>query len=201
MNLFGTPLSAAVAAFLFAGSSPDDVCRWQQSLADARDISTAAAAAAATGKTEEAVRLYQDAMIFGRKAALALHEHCSSVDDVDHDSDSSSSTTDKHNEGDVESPLDWLVALYRDSALTRIQMNDVEGARKDAWGACLYSQNTDISSLECLANVCEAGGDDMGRLMALKNIIQLDDNDVQLNSQRRSEIETIIGELEEKLKA
>ena len=45
----------------------------------------------------------------------------------------------------------------------------------------------------------------MGRLMALKNIIKLDDtksnDDEQLDSQRRSEIETVIAELEEKLKA
>lgn len=200
MNLFGTPLSAAVAAFLFAGSSPDDVGRWQQSLSDARDISAEAADAAASGKNEEAARLYQDAMIFGRKAALALHEHGIVLADSSFD-----------NKCDEESPLDWLIALYRDSALTRIQLDDVEGARKDAWGACLYSQNTDISSLECLAKVCEAGGDDMGRLMALKNVIQLDDtkskndddddDDEQLDSQRRSEIENAIGELEEKLKA
>ena len=203
MYLFGTPLSAAVVAFLFSGSSPDDVARWQQSLSDAKDISAEAADAAASGKTEEAVRLYQDAMIFGRKAALALHEHGSVVDDAVDDSDCSSSD----NNDDEESSLDWLIALYRDSASTRIQLDDVEGARKDAWGACLYSQNTDISSLECLAKVCEAGGDDMGRLMALKNIIQLDDkftksnDDEQLDSQRRSEIETSIRELEAKLKA
>ena len=201
MNLlFGTPLSAALAAFLFAGSSPDDVCRWQQSLSDARDITAEAADAAASGKTEEAVRLYQDAMIFGRKAALALHEHGDAAVGDAVDSDCSSD-----NNGDEESPLDWLIALYRDSALTRIRLDDVEGARKDAWGACLYSQNTNISSLECLAKVCEAGGDDMGRLMALKNIIKLDDtksnDDEQLDSQRRSEIETVIAELEEKLKA
>ena len=166
----------------------------------ARDITAEAADAAASGKTEEAVRLYQDAMIFGRKAALALHEHGDAAVGDAVDSDSSSD-----NNGDEESPLDWLIALYRDSALTRIQLDDVEGARKDAWGACLYSQNTDISSLERLAKVCEAGGDDMGRLMALKNIIKLDDtksnDDEQLDPQRRSEIETVIAELEEKLKA
>ena len=201
MNLFGTPLSAAVAAFLFAGSpsSPDDVGRWQQSLSDAREISAEAAGAAASGKNEEAVRLYEDAMVFGRKAALALHEHGRSVEGDAVDSDSSSDNIDE------ESPLDWLIALYRNSALTRIRLDDVEGARKDAWGACLYSQNTDVVSLECLAKVCDAGGDDMGQLMALKNIIQLDNNkpsgSKKLDPQRRNEIESAIEDLEEKLKA
>ena len=119
-------------------------------------------------------------MIFGRKAALALHE-----DGADIDGDSS--------------PLDWLIALYRNSSLTRIKLQDVDGARKDAWGACLYSQNEDIASLECLAKVCEAGEDDMGQLMALKNILQLDDKDSQLDSERRKEIESSVDDLKTKL--
>jgi hypothetical protein len=195
MNLLGTPLSAVVAAFLFAGSSPDEtnVARWQQSLSDARDISAEAAEAAASGNTEEAVRLYEDAMIFGRKAAVALHER-GVVGDA---SDSDLSVDD-------ESPLDWLIGIFRDSALMRIQLDDIDGARKDAWGACLYSQNADIASLECLAKVCEAGGDDMGRLMALKNILQLDDtakDDKKLDSKGRRGIESAVRHLETKLKA
>ena len=183
MNLFGTPLSAAaVTAVLFAGSSPDDpnIARWQQSLRDARDISAEAAGVASAGRDEEAVRLYEDAMIFGRKAALALHEEGA---DIDGDS----------------SPLDWLIALYRNSSLTRIKLQDVDGARKDAWGACLYSQNEDIASLECLAKVCEAGEDDMGQLMALKNILQLDDKVSQLDSERRKAIESSVDALKTKL--
>ena len=178
MNLFGTPLSAAVAAVLFAGSSPDDpnIARWQQSLRDARDISAEAAGMASAGKDEEAVRLYEDAMIFGRKAALALHE-----------------------DGADTSSLDWLIALYRNSSLTRIKLQDIDGARKDAWGACLYSQNEDIASLECLAKVCEAGEDDMGQLMALKNILQLDDKGSQLDLERRNEIESSVDALKTKL--
>jgi len=195
MNLLGTPLSAVVAAFLFAGSSPDEtnVARWQQSLSDARDISAEAAEAAASGNTEEAVRLYEDAMIFGRKAAVALHERGV----VGDSSDSDLSV-------DEESPLDWLIGIFRDSALMRIQLDDIDGARKDAWGACLYSQNADITSLECLAKVCEAGGDDMGQLMALKNILQLDDtakDDKKLDSKGRRGIESAVRHLETKLKA
>ena len=185
MNLFGTPLSAAVAAILFAGSSPDDpnIARWQQSLRDARDISVEAAGMASAGKDEEAVRLYEDAMIFGRKAALALHE------------DGAETSV----SSDGETPLDWLIALYRNSSLTRIKLQDVDGARKDAWGACLYSQNEDIASLECLEKVCEAGEDDMGQLMALKNILQLDEKASQLDSERRKEIESSVDALKTKL--
>jgi hypothetical protein len=135
---------------------------------------------ASAGKDEEAVRLYEDAMIFGRKAALALHEDGADID------------------GDL-SPLDWLIALYRNSSLTRIKLQDIDGARKDAWGACLYSQNEDIASLECLAKVCEAGEDDMGQLMALKNILQLDDKGSQLDLERRNEIESSVDALKTKL--
>mmetsp|Transcript_38071 Transcript_38071/g.77470 ORF Transcript_38071/g.77470 Transcript_38071/m.77470 type:complete len:196 (-) Transcript_38071:1939-2526(-) len=179
MHRFG-PL---IATFLFAAPNSNNSERWINSLSTAKDISNEAADKVKAGRHREAAQLYEDAMLFGRKAALNLHEG-----------------------GDDDgAALDWLIGLYRNSADVRLLLDDVEGARRDAWGACVFSQNEDIPSLDCLANVCKAGGDDIGQMQALKRILELDErkdtgsiSDIEGTSMK--EIQSTIAALDEKIK-
>jgi len=183
MHRFG-PL---IATFLFAAPNSNNSERWINSLSTAKDISNEAADKVKAGRHREAAQLYEDAMLFGRKAALNLHEG-----------------------GDDDgAALDWLdlIGLYRNSADVRLLLDDVEGARRDAWGACVFSQNEDIPSLECLANVCKAGGDDIGQMQALKRILELDERKDTTSSSisgiggtSMKEIQSTIAALDEKIK-
>jgi len=47
----------------------------------------------------------------------------------------------------------------------------VDGARRDAFAATIFSQNFDADAHECLAEVCAASSDALGELQAIKSAI------------------------------
>ena len=179
--------NSLVSAFLFATSnsnydSNDKIKGYISNLSIARDITEEAKEKLLdNGNEKEAIALYEDAMIFGRKSALALHEVGAN---------------------EANDAMDWLVSIYRSSALVRLNIGDIEGARKDAWGACMFSQSMDIPSQECMAEVCKASGDNIGHVQALKRIIELHDNktdDDVLSNERIKEIKNTIVNLEKQI--
>lgn len=113
------------------------------------------------GQYNDAIPLYEQAINMGRKPALALYE--------EQQADSMTSTS----ESTSTSTLEWLIQLYCSSCRARLQVDDVQGARGEAWAACVFSKNQNIDCLECMLQVCEATGDALGQLQALQQILEL----------------------------
>jgi tetratricopeptide (TPR) repeat protein len=105
---------------------------------------------------QSAVQLYEEAIQIGRKPAMELEEaRSSSFGDI-HD-----------NRG-----MSWLVDSFRNSCRSRLALKDIDGARRDAFAATVFSQNRDADSHICLASVCFASGDKLGELQAVKAAIE-----------------------------
>lgn len=111
---------------------------------------------------ESAVELYEEAIQNGRKPAMALQEAREQY-----------STQDKNalEEGYPQS-LDWIVTTFRNSCKSRLELGDIDGARRDAFAATVFSQNNDAESHECLAEVCKASKDTIGEYQAVKAAIE-----------------------------
>mmetsp|Transcript_13469 Transcript_13469/g.27286 ORF Transcript_13469/g.27286 Transcript_13469/m.27286 type:complete len:319 (-) Transcript_13469:2002-2958(-) len=111
---------------------------------------------------EKAVELYQDAIENGRKPALILQEI--------RDARGNESGSEMQQYG-YPAGLRWLVESFRNSCRSKLALGDVDGARRDAFAATVFSKNADASAHECLAEVCAKSGDALGELQALKAAI------------------------------
>ncbi|KAL7466038.1 hypothetical protein ACHAXS_006332 [Conticribra weissflogii] len=111
---------------------------------------------------EMAVELYQEAIENGRKPALTLQEL------RDARENESGSETQQYG---YPAGLRWLVESFRNSCRCKLALGDVDGARRDAFAATVFSKNTDASAHECLAEVCAKSGDALGELQAVKAAI------------------------------
>ena len=180
-----------IPAYLFATNSnnilnnnndKNKIEGYINNLVIAKDITDEAQDKLESGKEKDAIALYEDAMAFGRKSALALQEVGAE---------------------ESEEAMDWLISIYRSSAFVRLSIGDIEGARKDAWGACMFSQSMDIPSQECMAEVCKASGDDIGHVQALKRILELHHDDTissdNMSIERINDIENTIADLEKQI--
>ena len=102
-----------------------------------------------------AVELYTEAIESGRKPAMLLHEaRIEFRKSADADDGSYS--------------LQWLVASFKNSCRSRLALRDMDGARRDAFAATVFSRSLDADAYECLAEVCAMSSDAMGELQALK---------------------------------
>ena len=105
---------------------------------------------------QAAIQSYEDAIQIARNPAMALEEARASVGGDNYDS---------------VKGVNWLVDSFRNSCRARLALKDVDGARRDAFAATVFSQNTDADALMCLAEVCQASKDTMGELQATKAAI------------------------------
>jgi len=105
---------------------------------------------------QAAIQLYEDAIQIARNPAMALEEARASVGGDNYDS---------------VKGVNWLVDSFRNSCRARLALKDVDGARRDAFAATVFSQNTDPDAHMCLAEVCQASKDTMGELQATKAAI------------------------------
>lgn len=105
---------------------------------------------------QSAVQLYEEAIQTGRKPAMELEEARASVDS-NHDSIKG---------------VYWLVDSFRNSCRARLALKDIDGARRDAFAATVFSQSMDADAHMCLAEVCQASKDKMGELQATKAAVQ-----------------------------
>ena len=110
---------------------------------------------------QSAVDLYQEAIQNGRKPAMILREAREKYD-VTHEEESA-----------FPEGLLWLVQSFRNSSRARLALGDIDGARRDAFAATVFSQNKDAASQECLADVCKESGDALGEWQAVKTSIEL----------------------------
>lgn len=157
-----------ITSILLASANPDPS---NLRLTMSYDLATEANELATKGMYQEASSIYDEAINLGRKPALEQGEPLA---------------------------LDWLISVYRNSVKAKLQVNDVGGARSQAWAACVFSQNKDLSSIQLMAEVCQASGDSIGEVQAIKQILELDGLDEgQINKQ---ELEARLTSLEEELK-
>jgi (2Fe-2S) ferredoxin len=105
---------------------------------------------------QSAVQLYEEAIQIGRNPAMALEEARSSLG----------------NNHDSIKGINWLVDSFRNSCRARLALKDIDGARRDAFAATVFSQNMDADSHMCLAEVCRASSDTLGELQATKAAIE-----------------------------
>mmetsp|Transcript_36731 Transcript_36731/g.77073 ORF Transcript_36731/g.77073 Transcript_36731/m.77073 type:complete len:325 (-) Transcript_36731:210-1184(-) len=128
------------------------------------ELSLEAHQAYASKDYQSAVDLYTDAIESGRKPAMILQEARSAI---------ISDTTTDDNEQSYGYPegVRWLVTSFKNSCRSRLSLNDVDGARRDAFAATVFSQNCDGDAHECLAEVCASSGDTLGEWQAVKSAI------------------------------
>ncbi|KAL7537205.1 hypothetical protein ACHAWF_005687 [Thalassiosira exigua] len=107
-------------------------------------------------KYQSAVDLYTEAMESGRKPAMMLQEaRCEN-----------GAPSDGYPEG-----VKWIVSSFKNSCRSKLFLKDIDGARRDAFAATVFSQNFDADAHECLAEVCAASKDAIGEAQALKSAI------------------------------
>jgi tetratricopeptide (TPR) repeat protein len=111
---------------------------------------------------KSAIDFYEEAIQNGRKPALALQEARDTY---------TTTQTDEEEEGYPPS-LEWLITTFQNSCQARLSLNDIDGARRDAFASIVFSRNKNAISHECLANVCHASGDGMGEYQAVKAAIE-----------------------------
>lgn len=126
-------------------------------LLDGYDFHVRANKAFESKQYQSAVELYEEAIQNGRKPALALQE-----------SREQYSTTDEGESEGYPQSLDWIVTSFRNSCKSRLALGDIDGARRDAFAATVFSLNNDAESHECLADVCNASKDVIGEYQAVK---------------------------------
>ena len=117
-----------------------------------------------------AVELYTDAIESGRKPAMMLHEARIKFRDDDDvvDGNIDDETSNLEEEGTVQ----WLVTSFKNSCRSRLVLKDVDGARRDAFAATVFSRSLDADAHECLAEVCAASSDALGELQGIKAAIK-----------------------------
>jgi hypothetical protein len=152
-------LGPAITAILLTASS-NDKSPLEQRLSMCYDYAKEANEFVEKGQYTDAVPLYEQAINMGRKPALAFHEQQQQQQQVDMPSKSTST-------------LEWLIQLYCSSCRTRLKVDDVQGARGEAWAACVYSQNQNVECLKCMLQVCEASDDVLGQIQTLQQILEL----------------------------
>eukprot|EP00568_Trieres_chinensis_P003555 CAMPEP_0183305204 /NCGR_PEP_ID=MMETSP0160_2-20130417/10027_1 /TAXON_ID=2839 ORGANISM="Odontella Sinensis, Strain Grunow 1884" /NCGR_SAMPLE_ID=MMETSP0160_2 /ASSEMBLY_ACC=CAM_ASM_000250 /LENGTH=222 /DNA_ID=CAMNT_0025468373 /DNA_START=71 /DNA_END=739 /DNA_ORIENTATION=- len=163
------PVSAALAvmtAALFA-SSPSSPAG-DGPLAPAIEARDRADELFLQGKHAEAVMDYEDAIWLGRRAIVNSEEETESDEDG--------------------APVRFLVSLYRSSALNRLSMSDLDGARTEAWAACVHAQSlattipgdaataaaeAEVGAQAVMAAVCRAGDDAFGESQAWRRVLEL----------------------------
>ena len=114
-----------------------------------------------------AVDIYTDAIENGRKGAMTLQEARSAIIDTVTANDTETEQSNSYPEG-----VRWLVKSFKNSCRSRIALKDVDGARRDAFAATVFSQNLDADAHECLAEVCAASSDALGEMQSLKSAIK-----------------------------
>ena len=113
---------------------------------------------AAKAEYSQAALAYSEALNLGRKAVVSLQEV----------------EPQKLETPDLpEKSLDWLIQVFCDSCSLRLDhLNDADGARSDAWAACVFSQYQSTQALECMQRVCRHSKDAIGELQAITQLLQ-----------------------------
>ena len=138
-------------------------------LASGYELSIEANAAYASRDYRLAADLYADAIESGRKPAMLLQEAREAGGGVAGQGGAATSEDAAVVDGGCPAGLRWLVDSLTNSCRCRLLLRDVDGARRDAFAATVFSRNADPDAHECLAEVCAASRDPVGELQGLKS--------------------------------
>ena len=109
-----------------------------------------------------AIELYEQAIQNGRKPAIALQEAREN-----YAAEEKIQSTESY-----PASIDWIVTTFRKSCRCKLELGDIDGARRDAFASTVFSKNNDAASHECLADVCKESGDTIGEYQAIKAAIE-----------------------------
>ena len=127
---------------------------------------------AAEGDYAGAVRAWESALAVARKSVL-------------------------QQQSDNAEALDWMVDLCCESSRLRLKyLEDENGARGDAWAACVYTNYQRAAPLRCMMEVCQATEDATGEYQALQHLLSLQNED----DKARAMLEERSEELQDKMK-
>jgi len=157
-----------------------DVNVLKQRLDMALEATQEAKALVAAKKYQDAVTAYADALNLGRKSAIALQE-C--------------------NDTNLQaSSLSWLVEVCSQSSQLQLEhLQNLDGARSDAWAACVFSKYRQVEPLECMRKVCRAGEDAIGEYQAIQQLLELVDKTSTNHDERQDELNSRLAELKQQL--
>jgi len=137
------------------------------------ELSIEANAAYASRDYRLTTDLYLDAIERGRKPAMLLQEAreagCSVAGP---DGTTTSDDVAVVVDGGYPTRLRWLINSLKNSCRCRLLLRDVDGARRDAFTARVFSRNADPDAHECLAKDCAASRDTVGELQDLKSAVR-----------------------------
>ena len=147
---------------------------------------------AAKGQYRQAARKYREGIYVGRPVVQELTENHDMIhvtnhrnhdggggDDNDHDDH-----TARRND-DPSLALELLKHSYVASSDAHVQLGDLDTARKDAWAACLVTNNQDVDALECMLRCTLAADDRIGELCTLKLLLE----ETKAAKRRRQELD------------
>jgi len=113
------------------------------------EMSIQADTAFAAKDYQQAIELYSDAIENARKPAMLLQD----AREAALGPDSTRAITDNISNGGYPTGLRWLVTSLKNSCRSRLVMSDIDGARRDAFAATIFSRNTDADAHECIIPV------------------------------------------------
>ncbi|KAL3780083.1 hypothetical protein ACHAW5_004567 [Stephanodiscus triporus] len=178
-SLLDEIVATAAIAVAEEGTTAPLEPRMRDRLAGGYELSIEANAAYESREYELAINSYADAIESGRKPAVLLQQAREEAargvgggtgatsDDDDDDVDGGG--------GGYPAGLRWLVDSLKNSCRSRLSLRDVDGARRDAFAATVFSRNSDPDAHECLAEVCAASNDALGEMQGLKSASRLYD--------------------------
>jgi len=149
----------------------------------ALEVTQEAKALVAAKRYQDAVTTYADALNLGRKSAIALQElpECSDTNLQ-------------------ASSLLWLVEVCCQSSELQLEhLRNLDGARSDAWAACVFSKYRQVEPLECMRKVCRAGEDAIGEYQAIQRLLELGEKSTTRGDDRQDELNSRLAELKQQL--
>lgn len=142
-------------------------------LVEGYDFARQAEAHADEGSFEEAVDLYEQAVMVARSPVMEWSKHQSDLRAQGGDDDGE---TNNASGGRLKSSgaMEWYIRVLRRKSSAHLAIGDVDGARAAAFACVQLSENSDPLCYETLAEVCEASGDEVGELMAIRQVLELE---------------------------
>jgi hypothetical protein len=96
---------------------------------------------------------------------------------------------------DPSSALELLTQSYVASSEAHLQLGDLDSARKDAWFACMVTNNEHRAGLECMLQVCNVAGDRIGELCTLKLLLEQTKQEQRRRQQHADQDQDGVGNL------
>lgn len=155
--MWGLP-PGALSFFFFAASSSSNNSNLrllEQRLDMAFEVSKEAEEFLRNDDKPQALSYLEDALNMGRKSVITLTSEPEADPEL------------------VDKAQKWLIQVLMDSSDIRIQQEDWDGARRDAWAACVFSNYATVEPLETMVKISQGQQDNFGEYQALQQLLQI----------------------------